>query len=341
MEERLQKILARAGYGSRRANEELIQTGRVRVNDKVAVLGMKADAEIDTITVDGASIGKAMPDFIYIALHKPRNVLSDDDPNDPRQTVRSLVNVTGHLFAVGRLDFDSEGLILLTNDGLLANRLTHPRYEHEKEYRVLIAVRPDEEQLETWRRGVVLEDGYRTQPAKVSVEGFSGKGTWLRVILKEGKKRQIREVGKRIGLPVVRIVRIRIGTLELGGLHPREWRNLTPAEVRGLKDLQTKEKSAPTSRSVSRRPGKLQRERTARVLATARADAEAAKPVRGTRMRRTAQQTEEQSYPPRPAGNAARKPPTARRAQRPAQTSRRSGQAGTARRIRRDTPKQK
>jgi 23S rRNA pseudouridine2605 synthase len=263
MEERLQKILARAGYGSRRANEELIEAGRVRVNGKVAELGMKADPERDTITLDGRPIGKVMPEFVYIALHKPRGVLSDEDPNDPnpRPTVRDLIPVSGHLFAVGRLDLESEGLILMTNDGELANRLTHPRYEHEKEYRVQLAVRPDEQQLATWRRGVVMEDGYRTAPAQVTLTGFAGKGAWLTVILKEGRKRQIREVGKRLGLPVFKIVRVRIGTLELGHLKPREWRYLTPQEVSDLKKLQNREKAPrpaqkPAAKSHPARPAR-------------------------------------------------------------------------------------
>ena len=161
-------------------------------------------------------------------------VLSDEDPLDVRRTVRDLVPVAGHLFSVGRLDLDSEGLILLTNDGQLANRLTHPRYGHEKEYRVLVASHPDAQQLEIWRRGVVLEDGYRTQPAQVFTETTFGKGMWLRVILREGRKRQIREIGRQIGLPVVRIVRVRIGSLLLGSLKPGEWRNLTPQEVEFL-----------------------------------------------------------------------------------------------------------
>ncbi|HPH95942.1 MAG TPA: pseudouridine synthase [Anaerolineaceae bacterium] len=173
----------------------------------------------------------------YIALHKPRGVLSDDNPEDSRPTVRTLVPVEGHLFAVGRLDLDSEGLILLTNDGELANHLTHPRYEHEKEYRVLLVTHPDEEQLAIWRRGVVLEDGYRTAPAKVDVEGNVGKGTWLRIVMHEGKKRQIREVGKTIGLPVERIIRVRIATLKLGNLKPGEWRYLTREEVAALQDF--------------------------------------------------------------------------------------------------------
>ncbi len=233
-EERLQKILARAGFGSRRSCEELISAGRVRVNDKVAILGTKADPDVDSITVDRQAIPK-LERQIYIALNKPRGVLSDVDPKDPRPTVFSLVQVPAHLFAVGRLDLDSEGLILLTNDGELANRLTHPRYGHEKEYRVLVVGKPDIEQLAALRRGIVLEDGYRTAPAQVTVEGEAGKGTWLRFILREGRKRQIREMGSRIGLPVQRIIRLRIGTLLLGNLKPGEWRYLTLKEIEGLK----------------------------------------------------------------------------------------------------------
>jgi 23S rRNA pseudouridine2605 synthase len=149
--------------------------------------------------------------------------------------VRDLVDDTERLYPVGRLDVDSEGLILLTNDGDLTNRLTHPRYGHQKEYRVLMAVHPEEEQLETWRRGVVLEDGYRSSPAKVWLEGFKGKGAWLRVIMGEGRKRQIREIGKRIGLPVVKIIRVRIGSLELGALKPGRSRPLTKKEIDSLK----------------------------------------------------------------------------------------------------------
>ncbi len=234
MAERLQKILARLGFGSRRACEELIAAGRVTVNNTPAILGMKADLLQDVIRVDGLQVSSAQADLIYIALHKPRGVLSDVGTDDQRATVRDLVPVPGHLFSVGRLDLNSEGLILLTNDGELANRLTHPRYGHEKEYRVLVSGRPDEQQLAVWRRGVVLEDGHRTAPAKVSVEGVAGKNTWLRVILREGRKRQIREVGARIGLPVLRIIRVRIGSLLLGDLKPGEWRYLTSDEIKSL-----------------------------------------------------------------------------------------------------------
>jgi len=234
MEERLQKIMAKASLGSRRACEELIDSGRVSVNGRIAVLGTKADPEKDRILVDGHPI-QIENKQIYVLLNKPRGVLSAVSADDNRPTVRDLVDIPEQIFPVGRLDVDSEGLILLTNDGELANRLTHPRYGHEKEYRVLVARRPDEKQLETWKRGVVLSDGHKTAPAQVLVESTHGKGAWLRVILREGRKRQIRETGSLIGLPVVKIIRVRLGTLYLGNLKPRQWRFLTPDEVAALR----------------------------------------------------------------------------------------------------------
>jgi 23S rRNA pseudouridine2605 synthase len=228
--ERVQKILAQAGFGSRRECEKLISAGRVMVNGHSIKLGDKADSQKDSIQVDHKPI-KTQFEKVYIALNKPRGILSDRDPAETRKTIFDLVPKVGHIFAVGRLDYDSEGLILLTNDGELANQLTHPRYEHEKEYQVQVVRRPDEEQLAIWRRGVVLEDGYRTAPCIVKVISGDDKGAWLKVILKEGKKRQIREVGKRIGLPVKRIIRIRIGTVSLGDLKPGTWRNLNMSEV--------------------------------------------------------------------------------------------------------------
>ena len=243
MKERTQKILARAGYGSRRACEEIIMAGRVRVNGEVAVIGGKADAEKDKISVDGKAITTAV-EYIYVALHKPRNVLStvSPEPGDTRKTVRDLVEIDERLYPVGRLDIDSEGLILMTNDGELANRLTHPRFGHEKEYRVLVARRPDDKQLQAWSRGVVLEDGHRTAPAQVRFETIAGKGAWIRVTMGEGRKRQIREIGFLLGLPVVRILRIRIGTLRLDNLKPRQWRYLTKQEIDDLRKLAFKQK---------------------------------------------------------------------------------------------------
>jgi 23S rRNA pseudouridine2605 synthase len=234
MQERLQKILAQAGYGSRRSCEDYITGGRVRVNGERAILGQKADPTQDVITLDGNPIQSAEK-LIYIAIYKPRNVLSAVENLDSRQTVRQLIPLEGHLYPVGRLDFDSEGLMLVTNDGDLTNRLTHPRYGHQKEYRVLLARRPDDKQLSIWRRGVVLEDGYKTAPVQIVFESTAGKGAWIRVIMGEGRKRQIREIGQLLGLPVVRIVRIRIGTLRLGILKPRQWRYLTAEELKSLK----------------------------------------------------------------------------------------------------------
>ena len=258
MEERIQKILARAGFGSRRACEEFIAAGRVRVNGQVATLGDKADSQRDKILLDGKPVQAAEP-FVYIALHKPRGVLSAVTTPDPRPTVLDLVDVTERVYPVGRLDADSEGLILLTNDGDLANRLTHPRYGHEKEYKVLVARRPDEEQLAAWRRGVVLEDGFHTTPANIKVDGSAGKGAWLRVVMREGRKRQIRETGTQLGLPVVKIIRVRIGSLRLGDLKPREWRYLTPEEITALKGPSGKTQLRPTKgalkpRQSGRRP---------------------------------------------------------------------------------------
>jgi len=235
-EERLQKILAKSGYGSRRSNEELIIAGRVKVNGVTASLGMKADIYIDEISVDGKIIPKP-EQIIYIALNKPRGVLSDQAAGDPRKNIHDLIDLSSHLFTVGRLDLESEGLILLTNDGDLTNRLTHPRYGHEKEYLVLVATRPDEEQLEIWRRGVVLEDGFKTAPAKVVVSKWHGKGAWLVVTMREGHKRQIREVCKAIGLGVVKLIRVRIATINLGNLKSGEWRYLTEEEIMNLKNL--------------------------------------------------------------------------------------------------------
>ncbi len=253
MEERLQKILSRAGYGSRRACESIIIEGRVQVNGKPAELGMKVDPYRDRILIDGAALHYDEPEKRYIALNKPRFVLSDRPANDPRQTVFSLVPDSDDLFVVGRLDFESEGLVLLTNDGELANKLSHPRYGKEKEYQVLVAKRPDEDQLTKWRRGVILEDGERTEPADVRIHKFHGDGAWLRVIMREGRKREIREIGKRIGLPIVKLVRIRIGTLWLGRLEPKEWAYLKDDEVKALRELVAKK---PIARATAKPPRK-------------------------------------------------------------------------------------
>jgi 23S rRNA pseudouridine2605 synthase len=149
------------------------------------------------------------------------------------------VDIEERVYPVGRLDFYSEGLILLTNDGELTNRLTHPRFQHEKEYRVKVVKRPDKEQIEKWRRGVILEDGYRTQRAEVEISSYDKNGAWLNITLREGKKRQIRLTGKTIGLPVERIIRIRIANLVLGNLKPKKWRYLNRKEIHNLKNFKS------------------------------------------------------------------------------------------------------
>lgn len=237
--ERIQKLLAAAGYGSRRTCEKLIAAGRVQVNGRIAILGAKADPVKDLITLDGSPITASRP--IYIILNKPRHVLSSLKPQGGRRTVRDLVPLSDHLYPAGRLDAESEGLILLTNDGELTNRLTHPRYGHEKEYHVLISGEVPAKTLEAWRHGVVIKDEtgrqQRTLPAKVRVLSKSGNGrggTWLAITMREGKKRQIRRVAETLGLHVVRLIRVRLGPLQLGNLQAGEWRYLTPAEIRRL-----------------------------------------------------------------------------------------------------------
>jgi len=231
--ERLQKILAAAGLGSRRGCEELIQAGRVEVNGSPAALGSSADPEVDRIRVDGRTL-PARPKARTFALYKPRGVISSLSAQGNRSTVRDLLPLAGRFYPVGRLDMDSEGLILLTNDGELAQRISHPRFEVEKEYSVLVARRPSEEQLGIWRRGVVLEDDFHTAPMGVKVESTEGRGAWLRIIMHEGRKHELRDVGRTIGLPVVRIIRRRIGGLTLGDLKPGAYRELGPAEIKAL-----------------------------------------------------------------------------------------------------------
>jgi 23S rRNA pseudouridine2605 synthase len=240
MEDRLQKILSRAGFGSRRACEEFIRAGRVAVNGQVAQIGQKADADIDSITLDGKPI-RVQHKRTYVALHKPRGVLSDEGDGTGRvKTARELVGLPGHLYPIGRLDLRSEGLLLLTDDGELTHRLTHPRYEHEKEYHVQVEGHPEEKTLEQWRRGVFLE-GSKTAPAEVSILRHEKDHTWLQVLLREGRKRQIRRVGAMLGHPVHQLIRVRVGPVHLGNLKPGEWRHLTEQEIEQLRKLAQRE----------------------------------------------------------------------------------------------------
>lgn len=235
MQERLQKLMSRAGLGSRRASEDLIKAGRVKINGRVATLGDKANPEHDRVTVDGDEL--TFEPRTYIMLNKPRGVISstDDDLDEARPTVRGLVDVEGHIYPVGRLDKTSEGLILLTNDGKLAHRLTHPRFEHEKVYEVEVAGHPDDEVLARWRSGIMLR-GKRTLPATVEVLSSDRDNSHLRITMREGRKRQIRRVADRLGHPVQRLVRVQIGPLRLGDLPIGKWRRLKTDEIAALKE---------------------------------------------------------------------------------------------------------
>ncbi len=234
--------MAQANLGSRRASEVIIAAGRVTVNGRIAKLGDKADPAVDQVLVDGRPLF-APPrapegEFLYIALYKPRGVISslEDELEAGRPTVRDLVPLAAdvHIYPVGRLDKPSEGLVLMTNDGELAHRLTHPRYGHEKVYDVTVEGRMSDRILEQWRRGVML-DGRITAPAPIEVLERANERTRLRVILREGRKRQIRRIAAALGHPVQRLLRERIGPLSLGDLQPGEWRHLTAAEVRDLR----------------------------------------------------------------------------------------------------------
>jgi 23S rRNA pseudouridine2605 synthase len=237
--ERLQKILARSGLGSRRTCEVYIQSKRVTVNGKIAEIGEKADPERDESRVDGELVG-ASEKSVYLILNKPIGVLSSLKSQGGFRTVIDLVEIPQRVFPVGRLDLNSQGLMLITNDGELANRLSHPRYGHEKEYKVLLDRSPDENQIMLWRRGVVLPDGGKTLPATVKIKRSNGKLPWITVILKEGRKRQIRETAKVLGLRVKKIIRVRFGPIRLGNLKSGEWRFLTSDEVKRLKQSVSK-----------------------------------------------------------------------------------------------------
>ncbi|MDQ5854354.1 MAG: pseudouridine synthase, partial [Chloroflexota bacterium] len=238
MLERLHKILARAGVAALRPAEDLIMQGRVTVNGRVVrELGARADADNDVIAVDGAIVQVPGRDAAhrYLMLHKPPGVISTAQDTHDRPTVLQLVPNDVRVFPVGRLDADSEGLLLLTDDGDLAYRLTHPRFEVDKEYRVLVDRTPQLAELRRWRIGVPLEDGEMTAPAWAEVLERSAEGTWLRIVMREGKKRQIREVARVLGLSVLRLIRVREGPLSLGDLSPGAWRELTQTEVEALR----------------------------------------------------------------------------------------------------------
>lgn len=239
--ERLQKLIARAGVASRRRAEVLIADGRVSVNGVRAGLGDSADPSRDRIEIDGQPLA-APSRAVHIAVHKPRGYVSSARDERGRRSVVALVDARGaRLWPAGRLDVESEGLMLLTNDGEWANRVLHPRYGNEREYAALVAPAPSRQQLQRLREGVTLEDGparlltarYAPPPEEVTRERLEA-GAWLRVRIGEGRKREVRRLFETVGCRVERLVRTRIGPLSLAGLPEGSWRQLRPGEVAAL-----------------------------------------------------------------------------------------------------------
>jgi 23S rRNA pseudouridine2605 synthase len=269
MADRLQKIIAHAGVASRRAAEELITQGRVEVNGKVvSELGSKADGSKDEIKVDGRRLPRTAPERRYLLLYKPRQVISTRADPQRRTTVIDLLTragVKGYFYPVGRLDYESEGLMILTNDGEFAERVMHPRYELERAYEARVLGVPDAGDLERLERGIML-DGRRTLPAKVNLRGSKKSGddheTILEIVLREGRNRQVRSMCEAIGHPVSRLKRVRIGGLTDRGLKPGQIRDLSVDEVSALtRSAVSRTSQRRTSRSAERPSRPPQRRR--------------------------------------------------------------------------------
>jgi len=233
---RIQKIIAGSGYCSRRKAEELIAEGAVTVNGRVCSLGDKADAERDVIKVRGKAIGAAPAAKRYIMLNKPRGYITTMADEQGRKIAADLLDgVNERVVPVGRLDRNSEGLLLFTNDGNFANEITHPSHHVSKTYRVTIDGKVNEEQLMRLSTGVELDDGKVTLPCKVDVLVEEPERTVLRIVIKQGLNRQIRRMCTAVGLNVGRLRRVAIGGVKLGMLKPGEWRDLTKEELRILR----------------------------------------------------------------------------------------------------------
>lgn len=235
--ERLQKILANAGVASRRKCEELIQQGKVAVNDVVVTeLGAKADPDRDVITVNGRPIKREQK--IYLMFHKPKGVITTMSDPKGRSTVRDYLNgIKERVYPVGRLDYDSEGLLLLTNDGELAHKLTHPKHHVPKTYHATVERVPHGNDLERLKKGIKLEDGM-TAPAEVEYHDVDpdGKYATISITIHEGRNRQVRRMFEAIHHPVTRLKRVSFGGISLGGLQRGKYRKLTQEEAQRLRD---------------------------------------------------------------------------------------------------------
>lgn len=234
---RIQKALADHGYFSRRAAEELIRAGRVKLNGRPVQLGDKMDVARDMLSVDGENIRFARKtEKVYYMLYKPRGYLTTTNDERGRKTVMELVrDIPGRVYPVGRLDKDSEGLLIFTNDGAFANLLTHPSHGVSKLYRVTVRPHATEEQIIRLTDGVTLDDGSTTLPAVIRVVADEAERTVLEMTIREGKNRQIRRMCEAVGLTVIRLRRSALGALKLGMLQPGQYRALTPTEVTALR----------------------------------------------------------------------------------------------------------
>jgi 23S rRNA pseudouridine2605 synthase len=254
--QRLQKIISQAGLASRRAAEKLIADGRVTVNGTtISEMGTKADPARDDIRVDGRRI-KAAARLRYILLYKPAGfVTTRSDPERRRTVIDLLVGVREYVYPVGRLDYDTEGLLLLTNDGDLAAKLTHPRHGVERTYEARVAGMPDSDAIDRLRRGIPL-DGRRTLPADVSLlnKGRTDREGVLAITIREGRNRQVRRMCEAVGHPVRKLIRVGIGPLSDRGLRPGSWRDLTAQELRVLK--QTAAWEAPKPGTPEKKKGR-------------------------------------------------------------------------------------
>ena len=257
---RLQKILSQAGIASRRAAEDLIRDGRVRVNGRVATLGESADPERDAIRVDGKRVRSPLAPSRYLLVNKPRGYVTTVEDPEARDTVMDLLpeGLRRRVRPVGRLDVQTEGLLLVTDDGELAREVTHPATGCPKEYRVKVSGVPGESDVERLRRGIPL-DGRRTRPAeidRISTTGSRGEGNaWLRVVLREGRTRQIRRMFEAIGHPVSKLKRVAIGPIRDDRLPVGAFRELSREEVAALKSsLRARQPSASRLPPPASRP---------------------------------------------------------------------------------------
>ena len=227
---RLQKIISETGLLSRRKADSLIRQGRVTLNGRPAIIGEKADACSDHILVDGKDLPRKLNHKVFL-LNKPSGVISSCKDNHGRNTILDLIpsNLRNGIYPVGRLDLDSRGAILLTNNGDLTLRLTHPKYSHTKTYLVWVCGRPSQTKINNWRKGILLE-GKITMPAVIEVMETINNKTLLKVILREGRNRQIRKIASLIGHPVKDLQRIAISNIKLNGLQEGKWRELKTKE---------------------------------------------------------------------------------------------------------------